>query len=126
MKGSKEQSFWIGFAMVTLLLVGGAIYFLMTSLGTYQLSRGDFDSKASQLRGLERSALYPSEENLTKLSEQIAGFEVEVNKVHDQLKAFQKPLPLVSDQEFPPQLRAAKEEFERYAIQNLVVTPSDF
>lgn len=126
MKGSKEQSFWIGFAIVSLLLIGGAVYFLVTAIGAYNLSRGDFDSKATQLRGLERAALYPNEENLETLKTQIDGFEVEVNKVHDQLKAFQKPLPQVSDQEFPPQLRAAKEEFERYAIQNLVVTPSDF
>ena len=126
MKGSKEQSFWVGFAFVTLLLIGGAGYFLFTSHGAYSQSRGDFDTKELRLRKLESAKLYPNKENLKTLSDQIDGFEVEVNKVHDLLKAFQKPLPRVSDQEFPPQLRAAKEEFERYAVKNRVITPDDF
>ena len=123
---SKEQSFWVSFAFITIILVGGAGYFLVNSSGKYQNSQGGFVAKATKLRGLERADLYPSEENLQILTEQIDKFEVEVNSVHDQLKGFQKPLPVVSDQEFPPQLRAAKEEFERYAVKNRVVTPQDF
>ncbi len=126
MKGSKEQSFWIGFLLVTLLLVGGAIYYLVTSLGVYNNSQGDFKQKALRIRKLESAELYPNEKNLKKLTDQISAFEIEVNKVHDQLKAFQKPLPSVSDQEFPPQLRAAKEEFEAYALGKEVTTPTDF
>ncbi len=126
MKGSKEQSFWISFALVTVLLLGGSGYFFFNALGAYSTSRGDFDGKKGQLTRLERASLYPTKGNLDKLEAQIDQFEMKVDKVHDQLKAYQKPLPVVSDQEFPTQLRAAKEEFERYAVQKRVVTPSDF
>jgi hypothetical protein len=126
MKSAKEQAFWVTFGLAMVLLLGGSGFYLVQSAGGYSSSTAAFNQQGAQKKKLESAAIYPSQENLDALKKTVDEFEGTVNGLHDQLKAFQKPLEQVSDQQFPQILKAMIEKFREHAFQQRVVIPEGF
>jgi hypothetical protein len=124
---SKEKSFWIGFALVTLLLLGGAGYYTTRSLIAYNNASTEHSKLAKKKRSLESKPIFPSQENLDEFKKQLDQFEGKVDQLHDKLKQFQKPLQkTVQAKDFPQILKVAVDSFRTYRQQKLVIIPDDF
>ncbi len=126
MKDSKEQSFWITYAVVMLLLLGGSGFFLFTSAGKFSDAQGGYEQLVAKKRALERGAIYPNAANVAELEQRVDSFESSVDDLHDTLRGFQRDLEVITDQQFPQLLRAAIEEFEAYALEKRVIVPEGF
>ena len=126
MKSAREQAFWVGYGLAMVLLIGGAGYYLFTALGGYAQSSGEFQRQKVQKKKLESAAIYPNAANLEKLKTSVTEFEVNVNTLHDDLKSYQQPLPVVTDQQFPQELKAMIEAFRKHAFEKRVDLPEDF
>jgi len=126
MKSAKEQAFWIGFGLAMVLLIGGSGFYLFQAAGGYSNSTSAFEMQKAQKRKLEGAPIYPSQANLDAVENSVDEFEAAVNGLHDQLKAFQKPLEQVSDQQFPQILKAMIEDFREHSFQRRVLIPEGF
>ena len=126
MKSAKEQAFWVSYVVVMLLLLGGAGDYLFQSLGVYSASASGFEAQKAQKRKLEAAPVYPNAANLEKETALVTEFEEHVETLHTQLKAYQRPLEAVSDQQFPQELKAMIESFQKFAFEKRVVVPEGF
>jgi hypothetical protein len=126
MKSAKEQAFWVSYGLGMVLLIGGSGFYLFQSLGGYGQSSGEFERQKTQKKKLESAAIYPNQANVEKLTASVTEFETSVKALHDQLKAYQRPLDTISDQQFPQELKAMIEAFRKYAFDKRVVVPEGF
>jgi hypothetical protein len=126
MKSAKEQGFWVSYGVVMLLLLGGGGYYMFQSLGVYSASNSGFEAQKAQKRKLEASPVYPNAANLEKEKALVDEFEEHVETLHAQLKAFQRPLETITDQQFPQELKAMIESFQKFAFEKRVVVPEGF
>jgi len=126
MKSAKEQAFWLSYGVAMVLLIGGSGYFLFQSMGGYSSSASAFEAQKSQKRKLESAPVYPNAANLEKEVASISEFEQSVEALHEQLKAYQRPLEAISDQQFPQELKAMIESFRKFAFEKRVVVPEGF
>lgn len=126
MKSAKEQGFWVSYILVMLLLLGGTGYFLFQALNVYSESSSGFSAQLLQKRKLESSPVYPNAANLEKEKGLVDEFEQHVEALHEQLKAYQTPLAAISDQQFPQELKAMIESFQKFAFAKRVVVPEGF
>lgn len=125
---SKEKSFWIGFGVVMLLLLGGAGFFMMQSLSAFNSASNEFGMLASKKGKLEKKPIFPSQENLEGFTKQLDQFEEKVNALHGKLKQFQRPLDnSLQAKDFPQVLGDAVKAFRNYTRQDKpVLLPEDF
>lgn len=125
---SKEKSFWIGFGLVMVLLLGGAGFFMIQSLGAYNSASNEFGMLAGKKGKLEKKAIFPSQENLEEFTKNLDQFEAKVNLLHDKLKQFQRPLDSnLQAKDFPQVLGDAVKSFRNYTRQDKpVLLPDDF
>jgi len=126
MKSAKEQGFWVSYLVVMVLSLGGAGYFLFQSSASYAESTMGFGTQMMQKRKLESASVYPNAANLEKEKALVDEFEQHVESLHTQLKAFQTPLAPISDQQFPQELKAMIEAFQKFAFEKRVVVPDGF
>ncbi len=125
MKG-KEQSFWMGYGVVVGALIAGSGFFFYKAHSSYSSSNQSYDNLARKLQSLESAPIYPSSDSVSQLTGQLDTFEVEVDKLHDLLKTFQKDLVQVSPRQFPQDLKQVVEEFREYRLAKRVVIPDPF
>jgi len=125
---SKEQSFWIGFALVMLILLGGSGFFLVKSLGAYNNASKEHGLLAQKKRSLERKSIYPNQENQDEFERRLDDFEAQVDELHDTLKRFQRPLEsTLQAKDFPQILADAVVAFREYTrTEKPVSLPDDF
>lgn len=123
---SKEQSFWTTFAIVMVVLIGGAGFYCLKSRAAYKSADDRYlflKNKAEKLMGKD---ITPNAENVTDLTEFVRDFQQEVNTLHDGLRKFQKPLEPIPDTQFPQLLRGKLEEFQAYANGVPAILPEEF
>lgn len=125
---SKEKSFWIGFTVVMVILLGGSGYFMTQSLGAYSRASGEHGNLARKKRTLEAKPIFPSQENLDEFGKQLDEFEGKVDQLHEKLKQFQKPLQTsLQAKDFPQILKDAVVAFRNYTTREKpVILPADF
>lgn len=112
--------------MVMLVLVGGSGFFFFKAYTAYSANNQQHQMLTGKLRKLENYEIYPDTQNVEAMEVAIDAYETEVNKLHEQLKAFQTPLKQIPARQFPQDLKRTVEEFRDYRVKNRVVTPEPF
>jgi len=125
MKG-KEQSFWMGFGVIMVVLLGGSGFFFYTAHSKFSSSNSQYDALRNKLNKLQNASIYPSEDNVEEMSAVISSFEAEVDTLHNELKSFQRPLNMIPTTQFPQDLKQKILEFREYRLEERVVIPEDF
>lgn len=120
---SKEKSFWIGFGVVMVLLLGASGIYMAQSLTAFNSVSREHGVLAGKKRKLESKPIFPSEENLEEFRKRLDSFEEQVNHFHSKLKQFQKPLEnSLKAKDFPQILADAVVDFRKKPVK----LPDDF
>lgn len=113
----KGNTWLVGWLVVTVLLLGGAGFFLAKGYGTYSEEFSGWDNLSSKISRLEKEVPYPSEENEESLTQLVEAYDADVTALYESLDRYQKPLnEQISDSDFTTQILANKvTEFRKAA-----------
>lgn len=113
----KGNTWLVGWLVVTVLLVGGAGFFLAKGYGTYNEEFSGWDNLSSKISRLEKEVPYPSRENEDALTQLVEAYDADVTALYESLDRYQKPLnDQISDSDFTTQILANKvSEFRKVA-----------
>jgi hypothetical protein len=125
---AKEQTFWIGFALVMVVVLGGSGVYMFQSLASFNNASEEHGALARQKRSLETKPIFPNQENLDEFGKRLDEFEGKVDGLHEKLKQFQRPLELtIQAKDFPQILADSVRSFRNYTRQEKpVILPDDF
>ncbi len=104
----KSNPFYITWGIISLLLVGGAGFFLFSSKSAYDETKGSFQDKEATIERLQKKAPVPTSKSVKDMEKLVADYEADVNELYSGLATFQRPLPTnLTDSQFQ------KEVFEK-------------
>lgn len=122
----EDNKFIAGWIAVT---VAGIVFMGMTLLKAragYEDAYTRFAEARDQVHGLESKPLYPSAENVEKKSEAVGLYRKEVNHLHAELAALQRPLRNVEQTAFQSKLKTRIQKMTRDARRLGVGLPEGF
>ena len=104
------------YAILALLLIGGAGFFAYSSYGKYSEALSGWDSKVGTIERLEKNVPYPSEENVEVLQEEVDEYKQSVDDLLTTLNQFQRELNTsLPNTEFQQLLKKRVAEFRSFA-----------
>lgn len=91
----KQNKFLIGYGVGIAVVAGILGYLCLGASSTYDEKEQSLESKSKALEKLKAKPLFPNKDNVGKKKQQVVAFAAEVDKFHQAMLAYQKPL--VSD-----------------------------
>jgi len=88
----KSNPFYITWGIISLLLVGGAGFFLFSSKSAYDSTKGSFDNNEATIERLQKKAPVPSAKSVKEMEKLVADYESDVNELYSSLATYQRPL----------------------------------
>ena len=89
----KSKAWLSVFAVISLLLIGGAAFFCFNTSQAYSTSRQSWDTKVGTVKSLEGRPLYPDSTNVKLVKDKVAEYDESVENLYKSLnEQFQKPL----------------------------------
>lgn len=112
----KGNQWIIGYAIVSLLLVGGAGAFAFMKKGEFEDADRSWSKLTREIEGLEGQPLYPNKKNLEAIVDLEKRYVEQVNGLFASLKKYQRPLnPTVTATELQQKIRKYSEDFKKRA-----------
>lgn len=97
----KSNPFYIIWGIVSLLLVGGAGFFLFSSKSAYDETKGSFDDKETSIERLQKKTPFPDADSVEAMENLVADYQTGVDDLYSSLVSFQRPLRTdLRDEEF--------------------------
>jgi len=108
----KANPFYITWGIISLLLVGGAGFFLFSSKSAYDETKGSFEDKEATIERLQKKAPVPSSESVKGMEKLVADYEADVNELYSSLATYQRPLSTsLTDAGFQEEVFKKREAF---------------
>lgn len=108
----KVNPFYITWGIISLLLVGGAGFFLFSSKSAYDSTKGSFDDKEVTIERLQKKAPVPSSKSVKEMEKLVADYEADVNELYSSLATYQRPLRTdLTDAQFQEDVFKKREAF---------------
>ncbi len=108
----KSNPFYITWGIISLLLVGGAGFFLFSSKSAYDSTKGSFDNNEVTIERLQKKAPVPNAKSVKEMEKLVADYEADVNELYSSLATFQRPLRTdLTDAQFQEDVFKKREAF---------------
>jgi hypothetical protein len=118
----KSNPFYIIWGIVSVLLLGGAGFFLFSSKSAFSETENSFKEKEATINRLTKKKPYPDAKGVEEMEKLVADFAAEVDGLYDSLSSFQHPLEQgLSADQFPNLVLAKKTAFEKAAAEKGMV-----
>ena len=112
----KSNPFYVIWGIVSVLLIGGAGFFLLFSKSAFSETENSFKQKEATINKLTKKKPYPDADGVEKIEALVAEFGTEVDGLYDALSSFQHPLEKgLSADQFPNLVLDKKTAFEKVA-----------
>ncbi len=123
----RENPFFAGLTLVTVIAVGAVVFLVTQAMAQYGEVSENYTQAVGKLHALQNRSPYPSTENLEKTKVLAAQYTTELSTLREQLTTLEAPLDLeIGPQQFQDDLRVAVNEANEKASKAGVVLPADF
>ncbi|MBP7950796.1 MAG: Amuc_1100 family pilus-like protein [Verrucomicrobiales bacterium] len=122
-----QNKFLIGYGVVTVVGAGILTWLCMGASSAHDEQTRQVQEKADAVVRLKAKPLFPKQENVVRKKEQVNAYSQEVDKLHQAMLAYQKPLnPVVTPDDVRTKLGKFKAQLQALAQGRKIELPSNF